>query len=153
MSTMPVQVRETTTTRRHLQRLLAAPLAALAVTIVWLLAKEAAGVNLHQPAFGSASSRPLGLAFAAVVGIVAALLGWGLLALFERFSRRGAARSWLRAALIALLVSLAGPLSGHGVSAGNRAALVAMHLAVAAVVIPWLYRTCSQALVMTTEQR
>jgi Family of unknown function (DUF6069) len=140
MSTISFQARETTKMRLRLLRLVAAPLAALAVAAVWLLVDKAAGLALHQPAFGSGPPRPLSIGFAAAVAPVAALAAWGLLAVMERFSDRGS-RLWLRAALITLLVSLVGPLAGHGVSFGNRATLVAMHLAAAAVVIPWLYRS------------
>jgi hypothetical protein len=60
----------------------------------------------------------------------------------ERF-RMNADRVWLVVAPIALLASMGSPLSGHGVSAGNRLALIGMHLAVAAFVIPFLYRSAA----------
>jgi Family of unknown function (DUF6069) len=139
MSSITIQAR-TTATRRRSHRLLAVAAASLAVAAVWLLVEKVAGLDLHQPAFGSGGPRPLSAGFAVTVAALAALLGWGLLALFERLSDRGG-RLWLRAALVGLLVSLAGPLSGHGVSAANRASLVLMHMAAAAVVIPSLHRS------------
>ncbi|MGH3492974.1 MAG: DUF6069 family protein, partial [Sciscionella sp.] len=45
-------------------------------------------------------------------------------------------RTWLVTSLPALVLSLSGPLSGHGVTVADRVALVCMHLAVAAVLIP-----------------
>jgi Family of unknown function (DUF6069) len=144
MSTISFQARETTKMRLRLLRLVAAPLAALAVAAVWLLADKVAGLDLHQPAFGAGPPRPLSIGFAAAVAAVAALAAWGLLAVMERFSDSGS-WLWLRAALLTLLVSLAGPLAGHGVSVGNRATLVAMHVVAAAVVIAWLYRSALQS--------
>jgi Family of unknown function (DUF6069) len=141
MSTLSLTHRKATVWQR-LTRAAAVPSAALAVVAVWLLADKAAGVDLRQPAFGSATPQQLSVAFAALVAAIAAVLGWALLGLLERKSAR-ATRLWLWVAFIALLVSLAGPLSGHGVSAGNRLALVCMHLAAAAVIIPLLYRTAT----------
>jgi hypothetical protein len=125
---------------RRLVRSTAVPAAALAVVAVWLLADKAAGIDIHQPAFGSAAAQPLSVAFATLVAALAAVLGWALLALLERRSPR-AARLWFRIAVATMLVSLAGPLAGHGISAGNRLALFCMHLAAATIIIALLYRT------------
>jgi Family of unknown function (DUF6069) len=111
----------------------------LAALAVWGLAKIAVH-DLRQPAFGTAT--PQGLNVAVVVGaaLIGGLLGWSSLAIGERLTARGR-RLWIGTALVALLLSLAAPLSGHGVSAGNRVALILLHLVVAGVVIPMLYRT------------
>lgn len=140
MSTISIPHSDAGATRRRARRLLTLPAAAVAVVLVWLLADKVAGVDLHQPAFGSAAPASLSAGFVATVGLVAALLGWASLAVFERFSGR-ARQLWLWTSLLVLLVSLAGPLSGQAISNGNRLALVAMHLAAAAVVIPLLYRS------------
>jgi hypothetical protein len=42
--------------------------------------------------------------------------------------------------VVALILSLSGPLCGTGVTADNRLELVLLHLTVAAVVLPLLYR-------------
>lgn len=139
MSSLSISGSQSSTTHRRKLRLLAVAGAALGTVAVWLVADKGFGVDLHQPGFGTSTPQALNPGFVAVVGALAALLGWALLALFERLSSRGS-RRWLFVALAALLVSLGGPLSGHGVSAGNRAALVCMHLVAAAVVIPLLYR-------------
>ena len=74
-----------------------------------------------------------------VAALVGSLAGWGLLALLRRFTAK--ARSiWTVTAIIAALLSLRGPLSAIA-SAGTKASLVAMHLAVATVVIVGLRRT------------
>lgn len=74
----------------------------------------------------------------AVAATIASLVGWAVLALLERVSGR-AARVWLAGAPLVLLVSLSAPLSGHGVSGGNRLALVLMHVAAGSVLIPGLW--------------
>jgi Family of unknown function (DUF6069) len=147
MSTLSVTYRKAIIWRR-LMRAASVPAAALAAVAVWLVAEKAAGVDLYQPAFRSAAPEQLSVAFAALVAALAAALGWSLLALLEWKSAR-ASRLWLRAALAALLVSLAGPLSGHSVSAANRLSLVCMHLAAAAASIPLLYRTATTQLDQT----
>ncbi len=121
-------------------RLLAVALAALAGVAVWVVA-DVFGVDVRQPAFGVAQqSQALGAPFVAVVSALAALAGWGLLAVLERLTA-SARRVWTAIATVALLLSLGAPLSGHGVTASSRVTLVAMHLAVGAVVITLLRRS------------
>lgn len=140
MSTLSIPTTDTHAAERRKLRLLAVAGAALATFVVWLLADKVLGVDLRQPAFGSTAPQPLSAGFVATVGAAAALLGWALLALFERFSTRGG-RLWLLTSLAALVLSLGGPLSSEGVSSADRLALVCMHLAAASVVIPLLYRS------------
>jgi hypothetical protein len=140
MSSISISYRNTTVRRRRLVRMATVAAAALAVVAVWLVADKAAGIDLRQPAFGSGAPQALSAGFAAAVAALAALAGWGLLVPLERKSDRGASL-WLRAALVALLLSLAGPLSGHGVGIGDRVALVCMHLAAALIIIPLLHQS------------
>ncbi|MEP6496134.1 MAG: DUF6069 family protein [bacterium] len=147
MSSISTSPTEGTATRRRkarLLRLLAVAGSAAATFIVWLIAGKALGVDLRQPAFDLHAPQPMQAGFVAAVGAIAALVGWGLLALFERFSERGE-RIWLFVAIGALAVSLIGPFSGHGISSGDRVALVCMHLAAAAIVIPLLHRSSKVA--------
>jgi hypothetical protein len=73
--------------------------------------------------------------------LVAALAGWGLLALLERFTARPRT-IWTAIAVLVGLLSLAGPLSTlASTTAANALALALMHLAVAAVLIPILAGT------------
>jgi len=74
-----------------------------------------------------------------VTALVASLAGWGLLALLRRFATNARA-IWTAIAIIFALLSLGGPLSAIA-SAGTKVSLVAMHLAVATVVIAGLRRT------------
>jgi hypothetical protein len=71
-----------------------------------------------------------------VVGtaLVAGLLGWLLLAVLDRRARRPRA-AWTSAALLVLAVSLALPLAAVTTTSA-AIALIVLHLAVGAVVIP-----------------
>lgn len=98
-------------------------------------------MHLHSPGFSTTqypAAVPAG--FAVAIALVTALTGWGLVEALERRTAHPR-RTWLITAPVVLLVSLGGPLSGHGVSAGDRLALVCLHLTVAAVLIPALGRT------------
>ncbi|MEE6262661.1 DUF6069 family protein [Plantactinospora sonchi] len=75
-------------------------------------------------------------AVAAAAG-VAALVGWGLLALLERITAR-ARRIWTVVAVVVLVGSLLGPLGG--VDPAARLGLVALHLVCAGVLIVGLPR-------------
>lgn len=133
MSTTTLDAATSSTGRRR-RRAGAAVGAVIAALVVYALARLAAG-HLLQPAFGSGDPTRLSAGFVAVVAALGALLGWGVIALLESASHK-AARVWAVSAPLVLLASFAMPLSGHGVSAGNRLALILIHLAVGAVVIP-----------------
>ena len=123
------------------QRLLTVAGGTLGALAVWAVARWVVGLDLRMPAFsGGQQPQELNAAVVAVASVVGGVAGWGVLAVLERF-RRNADRVWVVVAPIALLVSMGTPLSGHGVSAGDRMALIGMHLAVGAVVIPLLYRS------------
>ena len=123
------------------QRLLTVAGGTLAALAVWAVAEWVVGLDLRMPAFSSGQQpQELNAAVVAVASAVGGLAGWGVLAVLERFSMN-ADRVWVAVAPIAPLASMGTPLSGHGVSAGDRMALIGMHLAVAAVVIPVLYRS------------
>ena len=123
------------------ERLLAVAGGVVGALVVWAVAEFVVGLDLRTPAFSSDQQpQELNAALVAVSSLVGGLAAWGVLALLERF-RAHAHRAWLVVAPIALLVSLSAPLSGTGISGSERIALVAMHLAVAAVVIPALYRS------------
>jgi hypothetical protein len=122
-------------------RLAGVAAAAAAAVAVWLIARYGTGLQVHTPAFGSAY-RPAKLApgFVAVVSAAASLAAWGVLHLIER-TARNAQRAWILTSLAALAVSLAAPLSGHGVTDTDRLSLICMHLATGAVLVPVLALT------------
>jgi hypothetical protein len=73
---------------------------------------------------------PVAVIFTAIFG----LLGWGLLALLERFTRRATA-IWTGVAVAVALLSIV-PIFLEGASTATRVALTVLHLAVAAVLVP-----------------
>ncbi len=135
---MPDQNAALPAARRHRARgrLAGAAGAVAAAVAVWLVARYGAGLHPQTPGFSSAQ-RPasLTLGFAAVLSAAVSLLAWAALTLIERTARRPR-RAWVITGLITLAVSLSGPLSGHGVTGADRLALICMHLAVAAVLVP-----------------
>lgn len=123
----------TTLTRsRTPRRATVAGVTVLAALAVWVVAVPLIGVDLVVPAAGSTVG-PLAVA---VTSLLAALLGWALLAVLERRTSR-ARRTWTITASVIALLSLAAPLTS-GASPAVTATLVAMHVAVAAVLIPTL---------------
>jgi hypothetical protein len=122
--------------RRARTRLAGVAGAAAAAVAVWLVARYGAGLHPHTPGFSSAQ-RPASLTpgFVAVVAVAASLLAWAALALIERTARR-TRRAWIITSLAVLAVSLSAPLSGHDLTGPGRLALICMHLAVGAVLIP-----------------
>ncbi|MCX5064371.1 DUF6069 family protein [Micromonospora lupini] len=104
--------------------------AVLAAVVVWLIATVAgAPLTVDQ------GSGPQDVTVLAVIvtSALAALFGWGLLALLERVSAR-ATTIWTAIAVAVLVLSLV-PASLVDATAGTTVALVLMHLAVGAVVI------------------
>lgn len=133
----------TTQPTRRLQRLAAVPASILSALILWAIATQAGGVDLRSPAF-SATQHPaaVGAGLVAVAAALAALAAWVLLAVLERTSRHPR-RAWTTIAVVALVVSLGAPLSGHGIAGADRATLACLHLVVAATVIVLFGRTAS----------
>ena len=123
------------------QRLLTVAGGMLGALAVWAVAEWIVGLDLRTPAFSSEQpSQELTAGLVAVASAVGGLAGWGVLAVLERFTTNPR-RAWVVVASIALLASLSAPLSGTGVTAGDRIAMIGMHLAVAAVVVPFFYRS------------
>ena len=107
-----------------------------AATAGWLVAVPLLGVDLRAGAPGA--DRPVGVA--AVVGAAAAagLLGWALLAVLVRGVAR-ATTVWRAVALVVLLLSIGGPVA-MGAGTASVVVLLALHVAVAAVLVPLLPR-------------
>jgi undecaprenyl pyrophosphate phosphatase UppP len=113
---------------------------------VWIVVAAAATGATWAAARGlgadlTANDRAVTLPAVIVATIVAGLAAWALLAVLERATRR-AATAWTCVAVAVLVLSLAGPVSGAK-TGGGTAALVVMHLAAAAVLIPGLRRTAA----------
>jgi hypothetical protein len=125
---------------RRGDRVVAVLATVIAPALVWLIATVGFGQHLYQPGFGGSAPQELSIWLVAAVAGIAALAGAGVLALVERVDRRPA-QVWLVVSTALLILSLGGPLSGEGISTANKLALVSMHLAAGAVLIPLLYRS------------
>ncbi|HZC99496.1 MAG TPA: DUF6069 family protein [Actinomycetes bacterium] len=139
MDTTTVAAPDAATRRRA--RLVAVVAAVGAALVLWAVVELAFGLDLRGPASGAATEAlDVGPAQVVIVSLLAALAGWGLLAVLERLTSR-ARGLWAVIAVVVVIGSLGGPLSGTGVTAANRWALAGLHLVVGAVLIPTLYRT------------
>jgi hypothetical protein len=117
----------------------AALLGATAVaTAIWAVATTA-GAELTVSFGPGQTVQKVTVVNVVVATLVGALAGWGLFALLHRFTAKARA-IWTVTAIVAALLSLWGPLSATA-SAGTKVSLVAMHLAVATVVIVVMRRT------------
>jgi hypothetical protein len=141
MSALARSKRPATLSRlRRGDRVVAVIATVIAPVLVWLIATVGFGQQLYQPGFGGSAPQELSIWLVAAVAGIAALAGAGVLALIERINRRPA-QVWLVVSTAVLILSLGGPLSGEGIDTANKLALVSMHLAAGAVLIPILYRS------------
>ncbi len=108
--------------------------AVVAPVLVWSAAVVLGDADLRV-AIG-ADQVTVGLGAVVAAAAVAGVLGWALLAVLARGGRRGVT-VWRTAAVVVLLLSLGGPLSS-GSGTATVAVLVALHVAVAAVLVPLL---------------
>src|SRR5690242_4945288 len=105
--------------------------ATAAAIAIWAIA-SAAGAQLIVNA-GSGEPIKITVVNVALAALVGTLAGWFLLVMLRGFTPK-ARRVWTIAALTTAMLSLASPLSVSA-SAGTKVSLVAMHLAVATVLI------------------
>jgi len=80
-----------------------------------------------------------------VIAPLVSLLGWGLIAVLERFVARRARAIWTVAAGAVLLLSFVKPLFSEGVTPGTRVGLCLTHITLAAILIPVIRRTSKSA--------
>lgn len=132
----------TTTSLDHLHgtarlRALGVVAAMIAPLAVWAVTVPLLGVDLRVAT--TTGVQAVGPAMIVVFTLVVSLLGWALLAVLERLTRR-AATLWLAVAAVLLLLSLVPPVTG-ALTAGGAVTLVLMHLVVAAVLVPAMRRS------------
>jgi hypothetical protein len=121
------------------RRLLAVTYAMLIALTIWSLAELVFGLDIRTPALGGIPEpTPIGGFEVLVVSGSLSVAAWALLALLERLTIR-ARKLWAVIAIVALMLSLATPLSGTGITAANRLVLLLIHVSVGAVLIPTLY--------------
>lgn len=140
MTTTATPGRVTPLTRSHFRRRTVAVTAAVLTALgVWSIAVPLLGVNLTVRTTPGSSTQTIGAGLVVAVSLMASLLGWALLAVLERRIQQ-AGTVWTAAAVVVLVLSLAGPLTAAATTSGE-VSLVAIHLSVAAVLIPLLRRT------------
>jgi hypothetical protein len=119
------------------RRLAVVASAVVVAVVVYLVARLVLADGLRAPEMDDRASMEVTIGAVIVASALASLLGWGLLALLERFTAR-AVTIWRVVAVVVALLSLSAPLTGAGISTGNRIGLLLLHVAVAAVLIPLL---------------
>ena len=112
--------------------------ATAAAVAIWIVA-TLAGAQLTVSFGAGQPIQTITVLKVVVAALVGSLAGWGLLALLRRFTTNARA-IWTVIAIVFALFSLGGPLSTISTT-GTKAALIAMHLAVATVTIIGLRRT------------
>jgi hypothetical protein len=123
---------------RRRARLLAVAATVASAIALWALIEQVFGLDLRGPESGGAAD--VGPAQVTFVSALAAFAGWGFLAILERVTSR--ARSvWTTVAVVVLVASFGGPVSGTVFSQANRIGLIGLHLVVGAVPIPLLRRS------------
>lgn len=128
-----------TVTHRSSRRVRATAVAGsvLTTTLLWLVARIL-DVDLDVDQRNGQPPMHVGLPMVVGLTLAVGLLGWGTLAVLERFLRH-AITIWTVIAVAVLALSFA-PLVSADAAAGTKAVLSLMHLAVAAVLIPMLRR-------------
>lgn len=117
---------------------------AVAATLVtWVIADPLCGVTLDVQLGSDADIQHVNAGTVVGATLVAGLVAWALLALFERVAPARARRLWTIVVLIVLVVSLLGPLQG-GVTGSATTSLAIMHLVAAAVLVPVLAKTAAR---------
>ncbi|WP_329277728.1 DUF6069 family protein [Streptomyces sp. NBC_01451] len=114
--------------------------------LIWLVAGSLLDIDLRVPdGPGSTTTTELVLPAVLIGTAVVSLLGWALLALLEKVAAGRARAVWTGVAVLVLVVSLFAPLFGAGLSGGNRATLVLLHLTVGAILVPAFRRGSAPA--------
>jgi signal transduction histidine kinase len=131
--TRPAPRSATVGTRRV--RGLAVGRAVLATSVLYLAA-HALGTDFALTDPGANEAHALILPEIVVFTLVFSLLGWGSLALLERFTRRAKA-IWATLSTAVLLLSFV-PIAIERATADTKVMLVLIHLAVAAALVPML---------------
>ena len=115
--------------------------AVVATLVVWTVETQLLRIDLRASPVPGVAPVVVGPPAVASFTLLAGLVAWALLAVLERATPRVRA-VWLTIAVVALVVSLAGPLGG-AVTATAAVGLACMHLAAAAVLIPLLARSAA----------
>lgn len=129
--TRPASTTASTAAARRRRRALGIPVTIAAALAVWAVGNVAGADYVITDSMGTA--RVDAVATAGTT-LVLALLGWGVLALLERITRFGT-RAWTVLAIVVAAASMI-PVVLVDATTATRIALAAIHLVVAAVLIP-----------------
>lgn len=119
-------------------RALGVLLAVASAVLIWVVAAPVAGVDLEATVAEGQPPMEINLFLVVAASLLLSLLGWALLAVLERVTRRGL-RVWVIVAAAVTLLSLAGPTTAE--TGGAMVALALMHLAVGGVLIATMVRS------------
>ena len=141
--TAPTPTTDTTASRgraavRRRRRALGIVLAVVVTLAVWLLGHLAGADYWITDSQGAVR---IDMLVTAQVTVVLGLVGWGVLALLERLSRHGTTL-WTVLAVVVVAASMI-PVVLVEATTATRLALVAVHLAVGAVLVPAFVRARS----------
>ncbi len=120
--------------RTSVAAMISANVAAIAIWAVASMSAAELTVSV-----GSGQTKNIRVVNVVVAALVGSLAGWGLLAVLRQFTARARA-VWAVMAVIAALLFLTGSLTATA-SASTKVSFVAMHLAIAGVLIALLRRT------------
>ncbi|MCW2912232.1 MAG: transcriptional regulator [Actinomycetia bacterium] len=138
MTTINQTARPTTSSAaRRRVRAVAVGGAVLATSLLWLVA-HALGTNLRVDQHNGSGSQVISLPLVIGFTLVVSLLGWGVLAVLEHYTRL-ARTIWSVLAVAVLLLSFV-PIVAVSATSGTKTMLSLIHIAVAAVLIPLLRR-------------
>ena len=138
---------------RQRARLVAVGSAVLVGLVVWAIDTLFLGGEVRTPALGGIPEpMPIGAADVIFVTGFLSLAAWASLAVLERLIARGR-NVWAILAGVTLILSLATPLAGTGISAANRVVLLLIHISVGLVLIPLLYRSSQQRSLRSGSER
>lgn len=126
-----------TTTSRRRVRACAVGGAVLAAVLIWLTA-ALLGIELKVDMRSGQPPMVIGLPLIVGFSLAFSLLGWGFLALLERFTGR-ARTIWTVVAVLVLLASFI-PITSGEATGSAKTVLALMHIAIAAVLIALLRR-------------
>jgi hypothetical protein len=137
---MPTTFKPSVSTTTSPRRPLFVLAAVVAPVVVWTILEAGFGHDLRAPAMGGSPGMDIKLTAVVAAGAAAGLAAWASLAALERWGSRPRTM-WTALAVAVFLVSLGGPLGGDGVTTAHRWMLIALHGAVAGVLIPGLAAT------------
>ncbi|GAA3944869.1 DUF6069 family protein [Actinoplanes auranticolor] len=113
-------------------RALTVAAAVVAAVLLWIIAVPIAGTDLLTETAADNPPAEVPLAGVIISPLVIGLVGWGLLALLERFTPKGRL-IWTIIAVVVLLVSFGGPATAT--TTGAMLWLSAMHVVVGGILI------------------